>query len=98
MLYAIIILSALDLCAFFYIMKHVVLINRELDDVHRQVIKANEDIIHLLKMDLEISKVVDNHAKGIVQLNTAMEYIFDKDSKTDKKQTNNIFEPPHGQA
>lgn len=98
MLYALIILSALFLCAFFYIMKHIVLFNRELDDIHKHVVKTNEDVVHLLKMDLEIAKVVDSHANSIVQLNTAIEYLFEKDIKTTKKENNNIFEPPHGQA
>lgn len=73
-------------------------LGRKIVAVNKLLIESNRDILNLLNMNLEISKVVDSHSKVIIQHDTILGYIIDKESKTNTKETTNIFEPPHGQA
>lgn len=55
--------------------------------------------MHLLKMDFEIAKVVDNHGKSLVQTQAVLEYILEKSGhKTDKLDNKSIFNTPKGEA
>lgn len=99
MIYAILAILLLWALSTFYCIKHIALINKELQQLNTEQHTQNKDIMHLLKMDFEIAKVVDNHGKSIVQTQTVLEYILEKsESKNIKLNTTNIFEPPKGEA
>ena len=93
MIYAVIVLSAIIIAMGWY----VTLIKKELDAISELDEKHSANMLQLAKMDYELAKAIENHSQAITNLNNAMEYIFEKDIKFVKK-SNNIFEPPHGEA
>lgn len=97
MIYAVIVLSAIIIVMGWYFTKHILLINKELNAISELDDKHSANMLQLAKMDYELAKAIENHSQAITNLNNAMEYIFEKDIKFVKK-SNNIFEPPHGEA
>lgn len=88
-------ISLLGLALFVYVLYS------KLSDLSRQVDKIQSDIHRLVEMDYEIAKTIDSHFKAITNLNNAMEYVVDREFEKDPKivkKSNNIFEPPHGEA
>ena len=99
MIYAIITLSILWFVSSIYFLRHITLIIKELNSIDREQHQQNMDIIHLLKMDVEIAKTLDHNAKVINQTNAVTEYLLELNDKTFvKKDTSKIFNPPKGEA
>ena len=99
MIYAIVTIMFLWAISTIYFLRHIKSINNELEELGKEQTMQNKDIMHLLKMDFEIAKVVDNHGKSILQTQTILEYIIEKsESKNIKTKSTNIFEPPKEEA
>jgi hypothetical protein len=99
MIYAIIILSILWFISSIYFLRHIALIIKELNSIDKEQHQQNMDIIHLLKMDIEIAKALDHNAKIINQTIAIAEYLLELNDKTFvKKDSVNIFNPPKGEA
>lgn len=97
MIYAVIVLSAIIIAMGWYVTKHILLINKELDAISELDEKHSANMLQLANMDYELAKAIEKHSQAITNLNAAMEYVFEKDTKIIKK-SHNIFEPPHGEA
>jgi hypothetical protein len=99
MIYAIITLSILWFVSSIYFLRHIALIIKELNEIDKEQHQQNMDIIHLLKMDIEIAKALDHNAKIINQTNAVAEYLLELNDKPFvKKDSANIFNPPKGEA
>lgn len=82
-----------------YFLKHINLIINELKEIDKEQHQQNKDIIHLLKMDVEITKTLDHNAKLLHQTTAVTEYLLDLNDKTlNKKSASNLFSPPKGEA
>lgn len=99
MIYAIITLSILWFISSIYFLRHIALIVKELNELDKEQHQQNVDIIHLLKMDVEIAKTIDHNTKILNQTSAVAEYLLDlNDSSYGKKNTSSIFNPPKGEA
>ena len=99
MIYFIIIFFVLWLVMCGYFLKHIRLIINELNEINKEQHQQNMDIIHLLKMDVEIAKTMDHNAKVLNQLNAVTEYLLElNDKELVKKSPSNIFSSPKGEA
>lgn len=99
MIYAIITLSILWFVSSIYFLRHITLIIKELNSIDREQHQQNMDIIHLLKMDVELAKMLEHNAKILNQTNAIAEYLLELNDKTFvKKDSTNIFNPPKGEA
>lgn len=98
MIYFVIIFFFLWLVTVGYFLKHIRLIINELTELDKEQHQQNKDIIHLLKMDIEISKTMDHNAKVLNQISAVTEYLLDTTEKVLVKSPSNIFNPPKGEA
>jgi hypothetical protein len=99
MIYSIITLSILWFVSSIYFLRHIALIIKELNEINKEQHQQNMDIIHLLKMDVELAKTLDHNAKIINQTNAVTEYLLELNDKTFvKKDASKIFNPPKGEA
>jgi len=97
-IYAISILAIIEFLFIIYCIKHIKLINKELDAISRERGHLNMDIIHLMKSNVEIIKVIDNHSKNLNQLVPATEYLLSTLDKTKIPKDKPIFKSPEGEA
>ena len=99
MIYAISILAFLWLVSCMYFIRHISLIIKELNGIDKEQHQQNMDIIHLLKMDIEIAKTIEHNTNVLNQTNAVAEYLLELNDKTFvKKDKSNIFNPPKGEA
>ena len=95
MIIALSILFVLWVVSSLYFLKHVRLIIKELNEINKEQRQQNMDIIHLLKMDVEISKQLTNHG---IALQDIINYIESSSSKKKMFEQTNIFNSPKGEA
>lgn len=95
MIAALIILYVITLVVFVYLLRHLTLIIKELNAIDKEQHQQNMDIIHLLKMDVEISKLLTNHGLAIQDV---IDYIEASSSKKKIFDQTNIFNSPKGEA
>ena len=98
MIYLLIILFFLWLVTVAYFLKHIRHILNELTEIDKEQHQQNMDIIHLLKMDVEITKVLDHNSKVLNDTNKVVEYLLDINDKVLVKNKLDIFSPPKGEA
>ena len=98
MIYAISILAIIQFLFIVYCIKHIKFINKELDAISRERGHLSMDIVHLMKSNVEIIKVIDNHSKNLNQLVTATEYLFGTLDKSKMPKDKPIFKSPEGEA
>lgn len=99
MIYLVITMFVLWLASSIYFIKHILLLNKELDELNNEQHQQNMDIIHLMKMDVEIANTVDTHTTVMKQMVPAVEHLLDlSDKKFLKKTKTNIFNSPQGEA
>lgn len=99
MIYVIIILSILWFVSSIYFLRHIALIIKELNEINKEQHQQNMDIIHLLKMDVEIAKTLDHNIMILNQTSAITEYLLELNNKTFvKNDVTNIFNSPKGEA
>lgn len=103
MIYLVCILSVLWIVSTLYFLKHVRLITKELEEINKEQHNQNMDVIHLLKMDVQITseltkqaEAINEHAKILNQIIT----ILESPSKKSKmfSTDSDIFNSPKGEA
>jgi hypothetical protein len=94
MIYAIITLFVLWFISSIYFLRHLALIIKELNEINKEQHQQNKDIMHLLKMNVEITKLLTSHEVAIQDI---INYI-EPSSKKKVFEQSNIFNPPKGEA
>jgi hypothetical protein len=99
MIYFVIGLTVVWLVICGYFLKHIRLIIDELNEINKEQCRQNMDIIHLMKMDVEITRTLDHNAKILNQTSAVTEYLLElNDKEIVKKSPSSIFSPPKGEA
>jgi hypothetical protein len=95
MIYAIIFLFIAWIISSVYFLRHLSLIIKELNELNKEQHQQNKDIMHLLKMNVEITKHLTNHGLAIQDV---IDYIETTSSKKKMFDGSNIFDSPKGEA
>lgn len=99
MIYFVIIFFVLSLVICGYFLRHIRLIIDELHEIDKEQHQQNMDIIHLMKMNVDITKMLDHNAKVLNQMTAITEYLLELNGKElSKKSPSDIFSPPKGEA
>jgi hypothetical protein len=99
MIYALIAVFLLWALSTAYCIRHIALINKELEELGLEQHTQNKDIMHLLKMDYDIAKAVDTNAKSLLETQAVLEYTLEKvDPSVMKTNNTTIFNTPKGEA
>lgn len=99
MIYFVIIFFVLWVVTCGYFLKHIRLIINELHEINKEQHQQNMDIIRLLKMDIEITKMLDHNATVLNQTSAVTKYLLElSDTSSLNKTSSNIFNSPKGEA
>lgn len=98
MIYAVLALAIIQLAFIVYCIKHIKLIIKELNSIDKEQHEQNMDIIRLMKTDVELTKVVDNHATALSQLVPVTEYLLNIMDKGKLSTDKPVFKSPKGDA